>query len=636
MASKDTPPPSTFPLFGSLPYELRREIYFLATPPRIVHVREDYDIANEKEWDEFRWGQHQYRPSMGTDYTWLYLFERFKREFVENPFNIELHPDLAYFAHNWRDRLAAAQRHVPIWQTTRLRQTLLSEWVGFTSSSRPRQPWPPTPETPEISLAWLAEKPEIAFELLRKTFLTSEAPIPALLHTCSESRRTLTEDGYELAFGTRSHGPRTWFHFGRDTLYLGERPFAYDQHRGYYRPHFVQEVPGVVYGELLSGGWWDVGQFLSRDLRRIQRLILGQCASRSCHLSKPIANILPLVPNLRELLLEQWGPEAFDAWVHMTQMEMAANSGDDKESTAVNGKKRKAPRPYLPKEDVCPNRRDDGRVAEPWRCFRAEEVDAVGPVYWKDPEETYDRPDHWRSPFYRRLEDSSGLSAYGPPGSLSDFVGSRNEYLGQYRYQERLVFNETMSSSSSSGASPYASPIGPSIFELSLRQIKEELPSHSSFWTSFSPEAAAAGEASVGMGVGVGEGAHWNVPEIALVHVGSESAARWYCEGRHAFWRYFVAFQRAFARDKPFRPLTLGVSGREEDAPPPPPVPYFQMKWQVKPKYWGAIFREVEVAGISNDEWSHVFEHYRELSYAKLQAWYLTHLILPEPSRDLS
>lgn len=277
-------------------------------------------------------------------------------------------------------------------------------------------------------------------------------------------------------------------------------------------------------------------------------------------------------------------------------MEMAAKA-DDKKFAAYDGKKKKKkPDHYLLNmdKDESPNRRDDGRVAEPWRCFRAEEADTIGPVYWKDPEEAHHHLQSRRFPYHHRLSMSSFLNDDGPPGSLLAIVGPKNEYLNKYRYQERLEFNKVSLFSSSSGASPYAWPTGPSIFEHSAREIEQELTSLSS---SFSPEteAAAASTSAGGAGKGVDKGAHWNIPEIALVHVGSESAARWYCEGRHAFWRYFVAFQRAFARDKPFRPVTLGMTGDEdEDVPPLPPVPYFQMKWKVKPKYWGAIFREVD------------------------------------------
>ena len=59
----------------------------------------------------------------------------------------------------------------------------------------------------------------------------SKAPIPVMLHVTRESRQVLIDFGYELAFRTRSCGPRTWFNFKIDVLYIGysddadERPF---------------------------------------------------------------------------------------------------------------------------------------------------------------------------------------------------------------------------------------------------------------------------------------------------------------------------------------------------------------------------------------------------------------------------
>ncbi|KAK4444719.1 hypothetical protein QBC34DRAFT_414544 [Podospora aff. communis PSN243] len=54
--------------------------------------------------------------------------------------------------------------------------------------------------------------------------LFSTAPIPRLLHTCFESRRTLVEYGYQLAFRTPFAEPRTWFHFDHDVVYMNGSP----------------------------------------------------------------------------------------------------------------------------------------------------------------------------------------------------------------------------------------------------------------------------------------------------------------------------------------------------------------------------------------------------------------------------
>ncbi|KAL3600199.1 hypothetical protein FPOAC2_04431 [Fusarium poae] len=44
--------------------------------------------------------------------------------------------------------------------------------------------------------------------------------IPALLHTCRESRCELVRHGYELTFGSESSVPLTWFDYRREALYL--------------------------------------------------------------------------------------------------------------------------------------------------------------------------------------------------------------------------------------------------------------------------------------------------------------------------------------------------------------------------------------------------------------------------------
>lgn len=49
----------------------------------------------------------------------------------------------------------------------------------------------------------------------------SPAPIPALLHTCQESRRTLQLCGYELAFAAPNEPPKIWFNFKYDVLEAG-------------------------------------------------------------------------------------------------------------------------------------------------------------------------------------------------------------------------------------------------------------------------------------------------------------------------------------------------------------------------------------------------------------------------------
>ncbi|KAF4499334.1 hypothetical protein FAGAP_4490 [Fusarium agapanthi] len=46
----------------------------------------------------------------------------------------------------------------------------------------------------------------------------SNAPVPALLHTCFEARNYLVKKEYQLAFKTKTQGPMTWFNYDRDVL----------------------------------------------------------------------------------------------------------------------------------------------------------------------------------------------------------------------------------------------------------------------------------------------------------------------------------------------------------------------------------------------------------------------------------
>ncbi|KAJ3945899.1 uncharacterized protein N0V96_004247 [Colletotrichum fioriniae] len=219
---------STFPYFLSLPFEIRREIYWLATPPRIVNVEEKTVID----------------------------FDEFKEILSTHPVQLHIHPDIGFFSINWA---AEIQQHIRDGRS--LRQTTLEEH-GFTGSKPIPQPWTPSAQCPEIPLAWLANDPKVAWELMREGYLYSKAPIPPLLHTCAESRSVLMRGGYRLAFATRTAEPRTWFHFDRDTLFLSQ--VAYEEEERL---------------ELLSGGLWDVGQFTAADLQRVRRLALEGSAS---------------------------------------------------------------------------------------------------------------------------------------------------------------------------------------------------------------------------------------------------------------------------------------------------------------------------------------------------------------------
>ncbi|KAL3465764.1 hypothetical protein BJX64DRAFT_41965 [Aspergillus heterothallicus] len=256
----------TFHIFYLLPFDIRREIYMLATPPRIVPLQED---SQDKE--EFK---HLLRTKV----------------------NLQLNPDLAYFAPYWRQVIKPEPNKQPTLQS-----------FGISTRKGPSQPWEPSASTPEIPLSWLEENPQHAWHLMRDNSLYSTAPIPGLLHSFHESRITLKRWGYQLAFRTRANGPRTWFHFDRDVLFVNK----YNS-----RERMYEDVNDF----LTSCSWSILGQFHSQDLKRVRRLALG----RSGHVLFPwrrygqsrmdLARAVQLFPHLKELQIVNWETDNLFGW----------------------------------------------------------------------------------------------------------------------------------------------------------------------------------------------------------------------------------------------------------------------------------------------------------------------------------
>ncbi|KAJ8106498.1 hypothetical protein ONZ43_g7047 [Nemania bipapillata] len=104
--------------------------------------------------------------------------------------------------------------------------------------------------------------------------------------------------GHELAFRTRTCGPRTWFNFKTDVLYID------------YRSYDESDI-GADHS-LLSGNFrWDIGQFEPQDLQKVRRLAL-QSAAQVVTRQDPsglqeISNILELFTGIEELFLEEHG-----------------------------------------------------------------------------------------------------------------------------------------------------------------------------------------------------------------------------------------------------------------------------------------------------------------------------------------
>ncbi|KAI1120484.1 hypothetical protein F5Y10DRAFT_273030 [Nemania abortiva] len=251
--------PDSFHLFTSLPFELRWDIYLLATPPRFVHLQ-------EKRGDR----------------------EEFEEWVSTTPVQFKLHPSIAYFARNWR-------HYIPFY--SRMSRQLTLDAFGLVGPPPRHQPWEPTEEVPDIPHHFLSEHPRATWEFMRSGSFYSRAPIPALLHVSIESRQVLMDSGYELAFRTRTCGPCTWFNFETDILYL-----EWDDDDN--------SINGRQSHSLLSGNnTWDIGQFDPQDLRRVRRLALeagAQAASPDDQGgASSVSSILHLFGGVEELFLEE-------------------------------------------------------------------------------------------------------------------------------------------------------------------------------------------------------------------------------------------------------------------------------------------------------------------------------------------
>ncbi|KAI6093999.1 hypothetical protein F4821DRAFT_221895 [Hypoxylon rubiginosum] len=251
MASK------TFHRFPLLPREIRNEIFLYATSPRIVHVQLVKTENDDNEQEEFE----------------EWLVNLVPAEAAQ----IKLHPSLAYFVHNWGPNVQSYRdRHS---------QQILESY-GFTNSKPVQYLW----ENPQISINWLQGHPTVAYQLLRKNHLYSTAPIPALLHTCGESREALIRAGYQLAFGSRNHEPHTWFNYDSDVLYIG------GDHR---------QLSG--HGSLLSCSDWIVGEIDPESLQQVRKLALDDACYHLVNKSwrREVLNAIRLLPRLEVLYMTE-------------------------------------------------------------------------------------------------------------------------------------------------------------------------------------------------------------------------------------------------------------------------------------------------------------------------------------------
>ncbi|KAH7024920.1 uncharacterized protein B0I36DRAFT_387337 [Microdochium trichocladiopsis] len=306
---------SLFHSFPKLPFELRRQIYLLATPQRVVHVQERFDPF--PSYEAARQDFHTHCEALCT---------QTQEEQPRQPQGTAarrslradtLHPSLAYHGATYP------------WKVPR----------------KPGEPEPVPLERLQRMLDRDGCPPKLLWQTHRRSQLFSRAPIPAFLHVCAESRQVLIESGYELAFGTRAtcsdkytaalwaivdrldpghfitsaeegdgptwaeyqvlfnareHGGLTWFNFAADTLYVGDCEDDYVTER---------ELP-LLYGDREIP--WNLSVFLPQDLTRARRLALGDSSRFVNHAgeawakTRKLCNLLRLFPSLDEVLLAEW------------------------------------------------------------------------------------------------------------------------------------------------------------------------------------------------------------------------------------------------------------------------------------------------------------------------------------------
>lgn len=261
--------------------------------------------------------------------------------------NVRLHPDLAHFAHNWRLRIP--------WSSRRYKQTKLEDY-GFHSSLPQYEPWEPTDNAPSIPIEWLLNFPQLAFELTREGCMYSVAAVPPLLNVCAESRQALKKIGYRLAFATRTAGPRTWFNYKLDLLYLpsANNAFPWSPYESYRLGDASLPVASdcSISGTLLSGCSWDIGQLSLRDLREVKFLVLGRGRAKLWEteaMNLEMQNILPLFSNLEEIYFEHWSVNDFTGWFSLSSGCSMLKAHSDWTSPA---------------------------------CLPAEDIDLIGSIYW--------------------------------------------------------------------------------------------------------------------------------------------------------------------------------------------------------------------------------------------------------------
>ncbi|KAI0889777.1 uncharacterized protein GGS22DRAFT_149142 [Annulohypoxylon maeteangense] len=243
----------TFHLFPLLPPELRRAIYLLATPPRIVHLLEESERGD--------------------------LFESRINDIESTQF--KFHSSFSAYEEEFRFMVSLYAKPI-------MRGEMENAWYGIGMDEEIRDIFP----------SWLLSYAHILERFLRKCRLYSKAPIPTLLHTCVESRDVLINAGYQLAFGTRDHEPMTWFNFENDVLC----------------PDYTAFLKVEPYPSALAEYCDSIGSRIDEDsLRKVRRVLISSTSllSQYCAPTIWVACLVRLLPKLDRLYLVEWDADLF-------------------------------------------------------------------------------------------------------------------------------------------------------------------------------------------------------------------------------------------------------------------------------------------------------------------------------------
>ncbi|KUJ12923.1 uncharacterized protein LY89DRAFT_785476 [Mollisia scopiformis] len=255
-----------FELFPKLPGELRNEIWVAALPqPRLVRIEEqiteEFEDAN---YDDVIQVAEKRLAALG------------KSAFHDPPkscaiilseiLGCEYEQLHQRFRHIWNNMSPYS------WRFMRA-QTQLEDH-GFRTNRV-------QPSLPPLFLLEAGVK-EAIFLATRSSRLWSQCPIPALLHTCRESRHAMELCGYQLAFAAKNSEPQIWFNFKHDVLYLTSARWE----NGIDDEYFVN-------------GPWNLHQISSTDLGRVEKAALEEAWEPNID---DFLEAMFLFGNLKELL----------------------------------------------------------------------------------------------------------------------------------------------------------------------------------------------------------------------------------------------------------------------------------------------------------------------------------------------